>query len=96
MAVQTIYEPDLEILALEIKNLGAHRDNLHITEAYSGRRAVHRVSPGELLRVRFELARSSGWYDIALTTDSDPSFAQQLAGHLETGCDSISDPALGG
>jgi hypothetical protein len=40
--------------------------------------------------------RSSGWYGIIVTTDSDPSLAQQLAGHLETGRNSISAPALGG
>jgi len=95
LAVQTIYEPDLEVVTLEIKHLGTHGDTLHITEAYSGRRVVRHVGAGERLTVKFELGRSSGWYDIALTMDADPSFAQQLAGHLETGRDSISDPALG-
>jgi len=33
--------------------------------------------------------------DRTFTTDSDPSFTQQLAGHLKTGRDSISDPAFG-
>jgi len=58
--------------------------------------AWRRAITGDLTIVRFELARSFGWYDITLTTDSDPSFAQQLAGHLETGRDSVSDPTLGG
>jgi hypothetical protein len=30
-----------------------------------------------------------------LTAESDGSFQQQIAGHLETGSDSASDPALG-
>jgi len=40
---------------------------------------VHEVDPGETLVQRFALARSFGWYDIALTADSDPSFRCQIA-----------------
>jgi len=36
-----------------------------------------------------------GWYDLTLTVGADPTFRQQLAGHVETGRDSASDPALG-
>jgi phospholipase C len=39
-------------------------------------------------------ADSLGWYDV-LITSSDPSFARQYAGHVETGADSISDPMIG-
>jgi phospholipase C len=41
------------------------------------------------------LERSFGWYDFRITTRSDPSFENRLAGHLETGRDSMSDPAIG-
>jgi phospholipase C len=96
VAVETIYDPELERLILEIRNVGAPLHNLHITEAYSRQRTMHRLEPGHQVIARFELARSFGWYDIALTSDSDPSFEQRIAGHLETGRDSVSDPALGG
>jgi phospholipase C len=43
----------------------------------------------------FLLERSYGWYDFKITTPSDPSFQHRLAGHLETGRDSMSDPAIG-
>jgi phospholipase C len=43
----------------------------------------------------FTLERSFGWYDLTIEVDADPSFSCQLAGHLETGRDSASDPALG-
>jgi len=36
------------------------------------------------------------WYDLTVTVDGDPSSKYQLAGHVETEKDSISDPALGG
>ena len=38
----------------------------------------------------------NGWYDLTITVDADPQFAYQLAGHLENGDDSISDPLMGG
>jgi phospholipase C len=38
---------------------------------------------------------SGGWYDIALSTRSDASFAYQLAGRLESGARLTSDPQLG-
>lgn len=36
-----------------------------------------------------------GWYDIALTTRSDPSFSYQIAGRVEFGRQLTSDPQLG-
>ena len=37
-----------------------------------------------------------GWYDLIVTVAGDPTFKYRLAGHVETGQDSFSDPALGG
>ncbi len=37
-----------------------------------------------------------GWYDLVVKVSGDASFRYQLAGHVETGKESISDPALGG
>jgi hypothetical protein len=38
---------------------------------------------------------SGGWYDITLTTTSDPSFTVELAGRLESAARLTSDPQLG-
>jgi phospholipase C len=96
VTVQTIYDTERNIIQLEIHNRGARLRGLHIVDAYARDRTVHEVDPGETLVRRFPLARSFGWYDFALTADSDPGFRYQIAGHLESGCDSMSDPALGG
>ena len=96
VSVETIYEPDLEAITLEIRNLGARLDRLHIASGYAGERVVRRVEPGERFALRFALQRSFGWYDFTLTTESDRGFTHRVAGHLETGNDSMSDPALGG
>ena len=93
--VHTVYEPDLNALTLEIRNLGSRLDHLHITSAYAHDRIVRRVEHAEVLALRFPLHTSSGWYDFTVTADSDPAFARRVAGHLETGSPSTSDPALG-
>jgi phospholipase C len=36
-----------------------------------------------------------GWYDLTVTSSSDPAFVRTLAGHVEDGRPSCSDPALG-
>ena len=37
-----------------------------------------------------------GWYDLVIRVTGDSSYEYRLAGHVETGKDSITDPALGG
>ena len=37
---------------------------------------------------------TDGWYDVTVTSSGDPRFIRRLAGHVETGRPSISDPAL--
>jgi len=42
------------------------------------------------------LVRFHGWYDLIVTVAEDSAFHYRLAGHVETGKDSFTDPALGG
>jgi phospholipase C len=37
---------------------------------------------------------TNGWYDLTITYSGDPRFVRQLAGHVENGRPSISDPTL--
>jgi len=39
------------------------------------------------------LAASHHWYDLSVTSNDDPTFLRRLAGHVENGRPSISDPA---
>jgi phospholipase C len=54
------------------------------------------VKPGDFLSRHASLNHVFGWYDFLITTDADPGFQYHFAGHVETGKDSASDPALGG
>jgi phospholipase C len=51
---------------------------------------LHRTS-----QITIHPDHSGGWYDIALTTQSDASFSYQLAGRLESGARLTSDPQFG-
>ncbi|MNT89054.1 Non-hemolytic phospholipase C precursor [compost metagenome] len=41
------------------------------------------------------MSRSGGWYDISVHDQDDPAFLRRLAGRIETGAHSTSDPAMG-
>jgi hypothetical protein len=45
--------------------------------------------------ITIDTRHSGGWYNIALSTSSDPAFSYQLAGRLESGTRLTSDPQLG-
>jgi phospholipase C len=46
------------------------------------------------MRKDFRLASTTNWYDVLITVDADPSFAWELAGHIENGKDSLTDPGI--
>ena len=54
------------------------------------------VAPQREWRRRWPLGASGNWYDFTLTAPALPGFTRRFAGRLETGRDSISDPAMGG
>ncbi|AAM38004.1 phospholipase C, phosphocholine-specific [Xanthomonas citri pv. citri] len=52
-----------------------------------------RLAPGITEQRRWKAAATGGWYDLWVHHDGA---AQRLAGRIETGADSVSDPAMGG
>jgi phospholipase C len=65
---------------------------VHVADAYGPDRRITLQGTSE---ITIDTRHSGGWYDIALTTRSDPSFSYQLAGRLESGARLTSDPQLG-
>jgi phospholipase C len=84
-------------LVLEVRNPGADEAKVRILDAYTGRVTRHRVGAGSSLTRHWPLEASFGWYDLTVEVDGEGGggFVRQLAGHLETGRDSMSDPAFG-
>jgi phospholipase C len=72
-------------LSFVVKANAYHHDHAHET-----------VSPGAEAHLSWSLRRSGYWYDFTVTVKELPGFSRRLAGRLETGKDSFSDPAMGG
>lgn len=92
-------ERDSCTLVIRLCNHGSDPCDLVLTpNAYFDERAGDRrtVVAGGEETIRRSLETSSGWYDFSVTSASHPGFSRRFAGRLETGRDSISDPAMEG
>jgi phospholipase C len=83
-------------MELQLSNTGATAIELELQPAaYADQMRQTRVAlrPGARRSVKWSLAPTGGWYDFWLRTTGH---ARRLAGRVESGADSISDPAMGG
>ncbi|WP_281353230.1 phosphocholine-specific phospholipase C [Acrocarpospora corrugata] len=76
--------------ALTIVNTGDVARVLTVTDRY-GVAAVYPMEPGGA--VTHAVPLSDGWYDQEFTS-GDPQYARRLAGHVENGEPSLSDPGI--
>ena len=94
--VEARYDGARERLVLTIRNEGPAPLTLNVADAYAkGGARTHRLAPGAAVEDAWPIKASAHWYDIAVTAAEDPTFLRRLAGHVETGRPSLSDPALG-
>jgi phospholipase C len=89
------YGRDGSTVSLTITNLTDAATTVTIEETYSRRQQMRSVVPGQPLRRELDVERSNGWYEVTVTVAGDTGFTRVLAGHVENGTDSTSDPALG-
>jgi phospholipase C len=79
---------------LRIVNAGAETVELTITDMAYGKPSSHlAVAVGQTLDHRWVTTAASGWYDMMIGVAGLANFERRLSGHVETGCESISDPA---
>ena len=83
-------------IALKITNLTAKHASVSVLDAYSGKLRTQSLQPHQAIEDQLELEQFFGWYDLIVTVAGDSTFEYRLAGHVENGRDSFSDPALGG
>jgi phospholipase C len=67
---------------------------LTVADAYTGKSFPIAIRPHRTESILIPSLLSKGWYNITITSH-DPAYLRRLAGHVETGRPSISDPALG-
>jgi phospholipase C len=92
--VGTRHDGDDEEIRLVLTNSGGATVRLTVTDAYGSRPATYHLRPGGRATHVAELRRSNGWYDLSVVSDRDPAFLRRLAGHVETGRPSTSDPGV--
>ena len=83
-------------ISLSVRNAGERNASVTLLDAYTGEKVTRVLHPGGSAEDPLSLERFHGWYDVVVRVAEDPSFERRLAGHVETGRDSISDPAMGG
>ncbi len=98
VSVTAAYLPRERALRLTLHNGGtaARRIDVSANAYHPGAPAWRlNLAAGETATRRWALARH-GWYDLSVRGDGSDRWLRRLAGRLETGQDSVSDPAMGG
>ena len=96
VTVKTSYDETSGGIALVVENHGASPETVTILDGYSGKTHTLVLPPQGSATFHSELEESFGWYDFSVRVESDASFLRQLAGHVETGRPSVTDPAIAG
>jgi phospholipase C len=84
-------------LVLQLHNSGSGDCVLTLSaNHYSSTAAqTYPLPAGQSLTTTWPLSASANWYDLSIASDRDTSYLRRLAGHIETGNPSTSDPAIG-
>ncbi|AYQ43891.1 MULTISPECIES: phosphocholine-specific phospholipase C [Burkholderia] len=93
--IRVCYDPANDAVYLTIMNVGNAASQVTVTSnAYrTDGPWSYSVPAGMQVEPYWTLAASSGWYDFTLTAEN--GLVRRFAGRVETGKDSISDPAMG-
>jgi phospholipase C len=98
--VSAAFDPARREIRLTLSNPGPKVAAVTVVpQAYEG---VHKaasfppLAPGMALTTRYALSRTGGWYDLLVAFGTSPATMVRLAGRLETGAPSFSDPAMAG
>ncbi|HXC54425.1 MAG TPA: phospholipase C, phosphocholine-specific [Rhizomicrobium sp.] len=82
-------------LVVSLRNDSHAAATFTVEDAYSGRSVSYTLAAGTGAEHRQGLAQSDHWYDLTLRKTGDAGLVRQLAGHVETGAVSWSDPLIG-
>jgi phospholipase C len=83
------------ILCLTITNRGTTEAEVHFSDLYSRVKHIETIHAGKSFTKQFDLTDFHNWYDVVVSVAGDATFQQRLAGHLENGRESYTDPAMG-
>jgi phospholipase C len=90
------YDAAASTITLTITNQSANGVAITIRNGYNGTESHRVIAANGSATQSWPLSITHGWYDLAISVDFDTVLEQRLAGHLETGQPSFSDPLMGG
>lgn len=64
-------------------------------KSYGKTQQSHQVGAGQQMVMQWPLQSSFGWYDLWIQISNFPQFIRKIAGHVETGKTSRTDPSIG-
>jgi phospholipase C len=88
------YDCDGLAITLSIENPTSTKTAVTVVDGYTNKKISRVLEAGGRVRETWPLLGSFGWYDLTVTAGSDASFERRVAGHIENGRDSITDPAI--
>ena len=92
---RVIYSASTQSITVAVTNAGTLATTVTARNVYTGATMSRSIGRGATVSQSLSLANHAGWYDLVFTAASDPNFQQELAGHLEDGKSSTTDPAIG-
>ncbi|KCB48653.1 phosphocholine-specific phospholipase C [Bordetella hinzii] len=96
--VRLAYLPEAGMLRLSAINGDTRPRRLRLAGSTYGDLAQQtlRLAPGEEASLQWSVAAAGRWYDVEIDSPDDADFYRRLAGRMENGQPSVSDPAMGG
>ncbi len=95
LLVQAYDDAEKEAIVFEVTNHASADITLTIADAYSGEQQRYRLKESGTGHWTVPVSARSGWYDLVLNVVENAAFEWRLAGHVETGRDGLTDPAIG-
>lgn len=104
-SVTTSAQPEVTVtyelpgtLRLAFDNPGTNPHTIIVTDRAQGSSAPRTIEipAGTSVQATWPLAASSNWYDLSVTLNGDDLYLRHIAGHLENGAASMTDPGVSG
>jgi phospholipase C len=94
LAVMDSYDTGGTRLRISLHNPGSSPCTVTVRDnAYRNPERTYHLAAHTRREDWWDLSASNGWYDLSVSHDFDSHYARRLAGHLENGLPSSSDPA---
>ncbi len=94
LVVHTSIDNDDNTITLSGRNRTREKVTVRLTDGHTGQVLTSDVPAWEDGEHTFSLHKTYGWYDFTIEVVQDPTFRYQIAGHVETGEESRTDPAI--